>query len=379
MRLSLRIRNLAIFTSLALAAVGRADEATEIRALVQQLGSPRFADREDAEQRLLQNEQAWPFVKQASLRDDSPEIRKRCTHLLEKGRASAIDNVEREINEMSHRGEFGRATGVAFAWRHDLREKLSDLEKKTAQCLCDAVEKKTKQSVVVPKIPENLQIEFGRSEEVSLSRPLVNMLVIGHRIKALNMTSSMFLASEHMDCRVIASSIASVGGNAGISAIYESIVYIEGDATVGFVRNSLIVCAGNIDPSSFAFRNSTVIVGGKIIKPSRAENSIIRTEETELAELVRPWKAQELGIEPTAREGRIYAGKVAPKSPMAQAGVEADDILISLDGEKIADQAGAIKLLRQKSAEFLPFFVRVKRGDRELELTVPWTLPKTPR
>ena len=60
---------------------------------------------------------------------------------------------------------------------------------------------------------------------------------------------------------------------------------------------------------------------------------------------------------------------------MEQAGVEADDILLSLDDEKIADQAGAIKLLRQKSAEFLPFFVRVKRGERELELIVSWSVP----
>jgi S1-C subfamily serine protease len=79
------------------------------------------------------------------------------------------------------------------------------------------------------------------------------------------------------------------------------------------------------------------------------------------------------------RDGRVYVGKVTPKSPMAQAGVEADDILLSLDGEKIATQADAVKLLRQKSAEFLPFFVRVKRGDRELELIVPWSLPPAKR
>ena len=61
-----------------------------------------------------------------------------------------------------------------------------------------------------------------------------------------------------------------------------------------------------------------------------SRRNLLRSEEKELAGLVRPWKAEELGVEPTVRDGKVYAGKVAAKSPMAQAGVEANDVLLSL-------------------------------------------------
>ena len=44
-----------------------------------------------------------------------------------------------------------------------------------------------------------------------------------------------------------------------------------------------------------------------------------------------------------------------------------------------ASRDGAINLLRRKSTEFLPFVARVKRGDRELELIVPWSAPAAKR
>ena len=353
----------------------RAQDATEMRALIQQLGSERFAEREEAERRLLQNDRAVVYIK-AGVRDAAPEVSKRCARILEKRRAGVRDEIPRHLDEMSHRGEFNRAVRVAFAWRHDLREKLSDFEQTAAQRLCDAVEQKTSRALAIPKIAERLQIEVGGSDDVELLRPSNDFLVAGRRVKIGSMGSSVFLAAENMDSHGHSNSIAFVGGNAVIEKMYESIVYVDGDLTIGFVRNSLIVCTGSIGGMSSSFRNCTVVAAGKIKTPVKAENSILRPDEKDLAHILRPWTAAELGVQPVFREERVYAEKVVP---MAQAGVEAGDVLLSLDGEKIATQAEATKLLRQKSAEYLPFFVRVKRGDHELELTVPWTLPRVPR
>src|SRR5262245_50394290 len=83
--------------------VGWADEKTEILALIQQLGSPRFAEREEAERILLHKDLAVPHIKLASVRNATPEVRARCTRILEKRRADAREDVSRELNEMVHR------------------------------------------------------------------------------------------------------------------------------------------------------------------------------------------------------------------------------------------------------------------------------------
>jgi hypothetical protein len=342
---------------------GRADEPAEIRALLQKLGDPRDKVRAEAEQRLLTDERALRYLKEGSLRDSDAEVRQQCKRVLEKRGELLRGDLFAQLIEMTQRNEFGRATCVGV-----------DFGKTAAKCLVDAVERKTKRAVEIPKFPNQYQIITGPNEPIHLLNPNHRVLAAGKSIEANAPKWCWLLASERLNSIGFAQNCGVFcGGNVRATSFGSSIVFVDGDIEMGNARESLIVCSGAISRGDNV-TNCTVIAGGKI-RPTQAVNSIIRPKETELADLVRPWKAQELGIEPALRDGRIYAGKVALKSPMAQAGVEADDILLSLDGEKIADQAGAIKLLRQQSAEFLPFFVRVKRGDRELELTVPWALP----
>ena len=143
--------------------------------------------------------------------------------------------------------------------------------------------------------------------------------------------------------------------------------------------SSLIVCTGTVE-SQAGFDNCTVVCGGAIKAPAEnSPKSILRSKDKDLAALVRPWNAAELGVEPASREGRVYAGRVDPKSPMGAAGVEPSDLLLSLDGQTISTRDDALNLLRRKSTEFLPFAVRVKRGERELELIAPWTVPPAAR
>src|SRR5262249_51774365 len=162
-----------------------------------------FAEREEAERILLHKDLAVPHIKLASVRNATPEVRARCTRILEKRRADAREDVSRELNEMVHRGEFARAIGVALVWRDALGEKLGDFERSAAKCLSEVVQKKTNRPTTVPKFPnpdfaKEFQILLGSTDEVIIRSPRpINWLIATNRIKlASNAMSCAFLVSD---------------------------------------------------------------------------------------------------------------------------------------------------------------------------------------
>jgi hypothetical protein len=345
----------------------------EIRAWIQQLGSSRFAEREEAEKRLLKSEAAIVYVKEAIRNENSAEIRKRCTQILEQRKLLMRDDVFRLLDEMCRRGEFARAMATAYEWRYVLRERLRDHQLNAAQLLVAIIEKKSGGSIKSPKLEEKLELVLEERTQVG---NVFHYLFAGREIEFNLAVQSAFLVAGDLknSGRILKECLLFAKGNVVLSDVLGSVVWVDGDLTLGYADKSVVVCTGKVD-SVAGLKNSLIIAGGKIQQRSDTKiNTIVRSEEKELVELVRPWNASDLGVELTARDGRIHAGRVGRKTPMSRAGVEAGDILLSFDGEKIATPDGAVKLLRRKSAELLPFVVRVKRGDRELELIVPMSV-----
>jgi hypothetical protein len=359
----------------------------EIKSLLSQLGSTKFAEREEAARQLAQDDGALPYIRQASALERNPEIRTRCSRILEQRRATACNDVLRELEAIARRGEFSRALAMASGWRFEMGEKLDMFATLAGQSLADTVEKKIqRRTTTVPEprrdgMPKRLYLGRIQPNEWVLTRQSGNCLFAQDRVKLTGMTvASTFFVSDGMETETLGFSIAFVSGRAVLDKIWRSVLFVDGDVTLREADLSLIVSTGKVERWG-RFRDCVVVAGGKIVERNDAssQNSILRPEERELREIVRPWTAAELGIEPEERDGIVRTGKVAPKSPMAQAGVLAGDMLLSLDGERTKTYDDAIRLLRQKSAEYLPFIVRVKRGDRELELVVPWLPPKAAR
>src|SRR5437868_2915739 len=112
--------------------------------------------------RSSQNDQAIPYVKEASAGDAAPEIRARCARILERCRADLRWSLPCHLEEMVRRGEFSRAMRVAFFWRRELKEKLVDFEQLAAQSLSDATQQNTNRPRTVPKFPNPKFLrEFG--------------------------------------------------------------------------------------------------------------------------------------------------------------------------------------------------------------------------
>src|SRR5262245_23550701 len=143
-----------VFGLLLLGQSGRAQDAAEIRTWIRQLGSPRFMEREEAQRRLAQSDRAVAFLKLAVVNETVPEIRRRCSRLLDERRSAMRDDVAGELDRMVSRGEFARGTATAVAWRYDLQDKLTDHLAAAGTSLASAVEQKTGRPVHVPR-PKN--------------------------------------------------------------------------------------------------------------------------------------------------------------------------------------------------------------------------------
>src|SRR5258708_29632759 len=85
---------------LTLARPASAQDNNEIRAWIQQLGGPRFAEREQAERRLAQSDRAVALIKQAAINDTTPEVRRRCSRLLDQRRTAMRDHIQRQLERM---------------------------------------------------------------------------------------------------------------------------------------------------------------------------------------------------------------------------------------------------------------------------------------
>jgi hypothetical protein len=364
-------------TALALAQACRAQDAGEIRGWIQQLGSPKFAERVQAERRLAQSDRAVAFVKQALVSDLTPEARRRCSRLLADRRSAMVDDVARELDRMARRGEYARGTATAVAWRYDLREKVRDYQTAAVESLAADVRQKTGRATFTPKLKNAREVVL---ENARATRCVVHKLFAVRELDFGNACTCGLLVSGSLRTTAsVNNCVAFVNGPVALRHITNSVVFVGGDLSLEDADQSLIVCTGAVQ-SEHGFDNSTVVCGGAIRAPAgNSPNSLLRAKAKDLADLVRPWTAAELGVEPAADAGRVRAGTVAPKSPMSAAGVETGDILLSVDDETIVTCDDALKTLRRKSVEFLPFVVRVKRGERELELVVPWSAPTTPR
>lgn len=75
-----------------------------------------------------------------------------------------------------------------------------------------------------------------------------------------------------------------------------------------------------------------------------------------------------------SRDGAIVAG-VAPNSPAAEAGIQRGDILLSIDGQKVADE-DAVRKLTEKLRIGDKIRIRIQRGDRQGDATL--TLAEAP-
>jgi membrane protease YdiL (CAAX protease family) len=77
-----------------------------------------------------------------------------------------------------------------------------------------------------------------------------------------------------------------------------------------------------------------------------------------------------LGVMAEGDGSTCVVGKVVPGSPAAEAGVQAGDVIVEVDGESVADFPAMIAKIRKRKAGEVAA-LKIKRGDEQLEFSIP--------
>src|SRR5947207_8044046 len=77
----------------------------KISAWIEQLGSPRFSEREKAERSLLNEDLAFPWLKRATKDGATPEIRRRAQAIATQRRVLAARDAIGQLDNLAKRGE----------------------------------------------------------------------------------------------------------------------------------------------------------------------------------------------------------------------------------------------------------------------------------
>lgn len=98
-----------------------------------------------------------------------------------------------------------------------------------------------------------------------------------------------------------------------------------------------------------------------------------KEEKLEIALTARPGTAAQspvwIGGTGEEREGRVTLTQIVPDSPAAKAGLQADDVVTTLDGKEVKTFEALVEQVREKSAGD-QVKLQVQRGDEKKEITI---------
>jgi hypothetical protein len=378
-------------------------EVVDVAALVKQLGSENFAEREAATRRLstLDVGEVPPELL-AALESESPEIRERAAKAVKALRAHIASAPERNAIARLPRGErFARrgqidlyvASTAASDYKPDdpcLWEpalqvgraaiKKADMtgDRLPQGCpglLEDIAEYKKAHKPLFTRVDEPYTKQQWRIPEAIQAPAIVggqgfNRHVVAVRgpIQTGGSQMSLILATGDIDSR---------------DNISCSVVICDGDVRVGAnVFKSLIVARGSISIKGTTSSN-TLIAGGTVTvgKPrapagggfEMLERDIVEEHATKALGYITFFELSAVGVEVKVAEKAVTVAKVAEGKAFAAAGVKVGDVVAEVNGKK-PDSAESLRRLLRDALALGDATLTLKRGDKTA--TVKVSLPE---
>jgi hypothetical protein len=356
----------------------------QVDALIADLGSDSFEIRDAASRRLRERAEAVPALERARKSRD-PEVARRAEDILEYfhrmekeqqfarlvdlAKCGAIDQlVERLVRQK-------QADDAGTQWQviSDFAAKLTDLEEKTYG--------RVSLRQLDPVDAENFRrMPWGRA--------FLNVTPRGASPKLWNGRIVM-RAEEIPWVSGIHTFRVAVSGNAKLAEVVGSVVFAGGSVEVrGGLGYSIILCDGDFRGDA-RLKNSLVIARGTIWCGEVVENSCLiscgkiafrhpeNVYETKVAEnqatplgFVKFFDAADVGIKAEGSDARVRVKEATKGKRFAAAGIQADDLVTAINGEKVNDYEGFRRLLRAKLAVEEDMVLKVRRSDQTLELRV---------
>jgi hypothetical protein len=379
--------------------------AVDVAALVKQLGSAEFAEREAATERLstLRVDEVPPELL-AALKSANPEVRERAERAVKSLRERiALRRLPRG-ERFAKRGQIdlyvaSTATSYTDAKADDPRlwnpvlhigraamKQAGPSAPRNGVALCQDISEYKK----------GLRVWFTRVGETYTKHRYTHPEAI---------QASAVTGEEGFNLHIVVSrGPVRTNGN-----IYESVVLATGDVTVKYsIGNAVIICAGDVRAGHDVHKSLIIARGGISIKNISSTNTLIAggtvtvgkppvprhgPEETD-PEILKAWEVERgiteekartplgyitffelhrIGLGVRAADGAVQVTKITAGQPCDKAGLKVGDTILEVNGKKPTDAESLRRLLRDALA-IGDASVKLQRGDKAE--TVKVSLPE---
>jgi hypothetical protein len=379
----------------------------DVPALVRQLGSPDFAEREEASRRLATLDvDAPPRELLAALQSENPEVRNRAGRALRALRVHIAETRERATLAKLSRGE-------RFARRGQIDLYIASTAKAEWKVDDDRV-------WVPPFDLMNRAILKGGMTEPRDRRPnssgawddFKSFRSVNSKALEFNRTDGVYAPPDRYR-GIFYAAIQSAGVNdpqwlTGLfvsrgpvrtkGVIHEALILATGDVTCGgSLQNAVVICDGDVvvtgrggycliiargkitidEVSACHLVAGKTVTIAKPIDPDDAKDKEIRVEidqnATKPLGYITFFELSTVGVEVKAEKDIVQVSSVAKDKAFAKAGIQVGDTILSVEGKR-PDSAESLRRLLRDALAIGDATLSFKRDDKTL--TVKVTLPE---
>jgi hypothetical protein len=378
--------------------IAPAPRAVDVAALVQQLSSPRFDDREAATKRLgnLPVEAPPPELLEA-MKSPNREVRRRAADAVKAIKLHAQERSLGRERTFAKRGKIDRFVASAAAW--DVPANDMKLWQAVLDVALDVSKRANyywtptnSRSRITPKDfwPSPL-FRKSNGRYIIPSGNNGGQAVrcspggyIARTVVAHNITRSALVVVEEATVeRGIDTSIILANGDVCCTdgTLATAIIFCDGDVDIAErVINSVVIAHGNIRIGSFPSR-SILIAGGKvtIAKPDKRveknpelANKIQENSRHPLG-FVSFFELSDVGVEVESADGGLRVSNLVAGGPMAAAGVQERDVITKVGEHAVKTAEELRRRLRDASAVKGEAVLTIRRGAATLRrrVTIP--------
>jgi hypothetical protein len=364
-----------------------ADRSQEIDKLIAQLGSSEFETREDATRLLKQREDAAPALRRA-LKSPDREVARRAQEILDSFAAQRRKQALARLADLAKSGPIDQMV-EAFVGRTDWDDetrcwevvadvlgRLRDGEQRAdGKSFAPSDKVLLRPDDVLPTVLRDLGIKTAGTRS-SEPKPWKGRIVLRAEeiLRAGDVTFCLVAVSGKTKTHQIGASVVFAGDSIDVdSGIHHSVVVCDGDVTVGnVIRDSLIIARGAVRCDYGAY-GSRVIMGGQYQskRPDQIQGSKIVEKESKPLGFVKFFDPADVGIKVETADGGVRVKEAAKDKRFAAAGLRADDLVTTINGDAVKDAEGFRRQLRARLAVEEEIVLKVRRDRQTLEVRVP--------
>jgi hypothetical protein len=374
--------------------------AQEIDQLIRQLGDEDFATREEATRRLMMRMEAIPALRKA-LKSPDPETAKRAAQVLEAFNHKEDKRVLARLQELGKNGEADQAAELLVRrqkWEDEEAawQVMTGLAAKVVELGCLEFGEKHRVPThehegAIPlgdfrQWAKEVHPEFlasGRVANDPKKQQYGRFVVRAEDISVVDgmgMAHNLFVAAGAVRGAAPTGSTSSViytvifaGGSVEFDEIACSVVVCDGNVTVrNRMLGCLIVARGEVRCSGSA-ADCRIITSGNVHFGEGTNTKGTQVKEREATPLgfIKFFDSSRAGISVLPAEGGVRVAVAAEGKPFALAGVQAEDVVETLDGRAVATPQAFRRMLRTALAEGGEMVFKVRRAGQVREIRVP--------